>query len=145
MIREGLFPNVATFNTVMRALIEEGEVLKALKLVEVMQTNNKVVNPNRVTYSIVISALVANKRPQEAEILLSAMVSKGIKPDVELYTATITAYEKLNRPRLALKLMEKMSQAGYEFYDIPVLNNIFKRVVGLVNSISTIENEDISL
>ena len=136
MLKDDLRPNVATFNTILIALTEGGQLIRALKVMKMMKENSSYVNPNRTTYSIIINALVANKRPEDAETILDIMYRRGLKPDVDLFTATVTAYEKNNQPGRALRLMEKMSEIGYNFYEIKVLDNIFKRVVKLVNTLS---------
>jgi hypothetical protein len=56
-----------------------------------------------------------------------------LTPDVDLYTATVTAYEQTKQPLQALRLMESMRADGYDFYEAPVLNEAFKRAVRLVN------------
>ena len=142
MIRNGLSPNVVLFNTVIRALISGGDIAASLKVVELMESSPGVVSPNRSTYQIIVAALAANKRPVEAEAMLTVMAKKGMKPEVELYTVTVTAYEKINKPRLALKLMEQMRQNGYDFYDIPMLDKIFKRAVKIANTLSPVTDEE---
>jgi pentatricopeptide repeat protein len=56
-------------------------------------------------------------------------------PDVELYTITVSAYERMGQPLSALRLMESMREDGYDFYDVEVLNTILKRLVKLVNAV----------
>lgn len=142
MLKDNLNPNVATFNTLLIALTEGGQLLRALKVMKLMKENSSYVSPNRNTYSIIINALAVNKRPGDAETVLDIMYRRGLKPDVDLFTATVAAYEKNNQPGRALKLMEKMSEIGYNFYEIKVLDSIFKRVVKLVNTLSPNSNND---
>ena len=94
----------------------------------------RVAQPNRQTYSILIPALATQQQPRQAETLLHRMRrTHGLVPDVNLYTATVTAYEKLGQPLKALRLMESMRADGYDFYEAPVLNAAFKRAVKLVS------------
>ena len=74
--------------------------------------------------------------------MISVMVVKGMKPEVELYTLTVRAYEKLKKPGLALSLMEKMRKNGYDFYDIPMVNKLFKHAVELANNLSPVNDEE---
>ena len=74
-----------------------------------------------------------NKKPLEAEALLRKMGEAGYVPDVDLYSATVTAYERTGQPLKALRLMESMREDGYDFYEIEVLNAAFKKAVKLVN------------
>eukprot|EP00957_Ditylum_brightwellii_P016663 1252723-Ditylum_brightwellii.AAC.1 len=57
----------------------------------------------------------------------------GFVPDVDLYTVTVTAYERNGQPMKALRLMESMREDGYDFYEAKVLNEAFKKAVKLVN------------
>jgi hypothetical protein len=58
-----------------------------------------------------------------------------LTPDVDLYTMTVTAYERTRQPRKALRLMESMEMDGYDFYDVEVLNSAFKKAIKLVNQV----------
>lgn len=73
------------------------------------------------------------------------MQEDGIKPDVDLYTLTVAAYEKTKQPLKALRLMESMEEDGYDFYSVKVLNTAFKNAVKIVNvvgkSLSEGEND----
>jgi pentatricopeptide repeat protein len=144
MIREGLQPNIATFNTVLLAQIEGKSTTKDLDralLVFQMLTDDEYdaavgAKPNRQTYSILIKALATNKRPLDAESVLQLMRAKhDMVADVELYTATISSYERIGQPLNALRLMESMRADGYDFYEVEVLNTLFKRVVKLANAV----------
>ena len=109
-----------------------------------MMSASETSKPNRQTYSILKRAFCSNQRPQGAEALIRRMQENGIKPDVDLYTLTVTAYEKARQPMKALRLMESMEKDGYDFYSVKVLNNAFKNAVKLVNVVgkSLTENED---
>ena len=63
------------------------------------------------------------------------MTASGLVPDVDLYTATISSYERIGQPLKALNLMESMREGGYDFYESAVLNSAFKRAVKLVNAV----------
>jgi pentatricopeptide repeat protein len=145
MVRDNLNPNVATFNTVLITQTESritnlDNVLETYKMMSASETTK----PNRQTYGILIRAFCSNQRPQGAEALIRRMQENGIKPDVDLYTLTVTAYEKARQPMKALRLMESMEKDGYDFYSVKVLNNAFKNAVKLVNVVgkSLAESED---
>lgn len=142
MLKNDLNPNAVLFNTVIRALVAGGDTVTALNVLKTMERSPRIVNPNRSTYQIIITALIASNRPVEAETMLSVMVVKGMKPEVELYTLTVRAYEKLKKPGLALSLMEKMRKNGYDFYDIPMVNKLFKHAVELANNLSPVNDEE---
>lgn len=139
MVREELRPNVAVFNTVIMAQAESKarsakDMDRAILVYKILKSQQySSACPNRQTYSILIRTLTVNKRPRDAEGLLRQMNHDGLTPDVDLYTATVSAYEQIGQPMQALRLMESMRDSGYDFYEAPVLNAAFKRAVRLVN------------
>ena len=140
VIRDGLKPNVATFNTAIVAQVEGYPVDqcldRAILIYRIMMSNKfKGTRPNRQTYNLLIRALSSAKKAREAHALLRKMSAAGYVPDVDLYAATVTAYERTGQPLQALRLMESMREDGYDFYDIDVLNRAFKKAVKLVNQV----------
>jgi len=135
MLNAGLRPNAATFNTIISTLVEGGELDKALTIFKLMGSRYSSGPPNSNSYNILIYALADAKRPDEAELLLKAMNRSGLRPQVELYTAVVTAHERTGKPLKAIQLMEQMREDGYEFYDVKVLNSAFKRLIKLANQL----------
>lgn len=136
MIREELPVNVATFNTVLVAQTEgrKADLQKGLLVFKLMKSKQySSARPNRQTYNILIRGLAANQEPIGAEAMIRKMKADGFTPDVDLYTATVTAYEKIRQPLQALRLMESMQEDGYDFYEIDVLDKAFKKAVKLAN------------
>ena len=95
MMKEELSPNAATLNTVMIALTDEAEKYdneKVLRLYRLM--NSKLIDdhgkPNRYTYNILINYFANNQQPAAAEAFLDKMRNDGFKPDVDMFTATVT-------------------------------------------------------
>jgi pentatricopeptide repeat domain-containing protein 1 len=157
MIQDGYHPNVATINTV---LIAQTENFKSNSSSGMKSSNTDLdraiqifknfflpttttaaatpapIQPSRQTYSIMIRAFSSNQRPKDAEALLRRMRTvDGLIPDVDLYTITVSAYERIGQPLNALRLMESMREDGYDFYDVEVLNTLFKRLVKLVSAV----------
>jgi pentatricopeptide repeat protein len=145
MIRDGLQPNVATFNTVLTAQTEAKPnqcapaMDRALQVYRMMRqsasSSGYDTAPTRQTYNILIRALAQAQQPHQADSLLRQMRVEGLVPDVDLFTTTVTAYEKAGQPLRALRLMESMREEGYDFYDVPVLNTAFKKAIKLVNTV----------
>lgn len=132
-----LHPNVATFNTVLLAQTEANTKTSMTRALSVFRTlyNDSYAQPNRQSYQIMIRALAQARRPIEALTLLQQMQQAGFRPDVDLYTCTITAFEKTGQPAQALKLMDAMRADGYDFYSNGVLDAAFKQGVQLVSSV----------
>jgi len=136
MIQGNLKPNIATFNTVLISQTEGayGTLENALETYKLMKASDHV-KPNRQSYGILIKACNWNKQPNGAEAFIHLMRQNGFKPDVDLYTMTVTAYEKAGNPLRALRLMECMEEDGYDYYSIAPLNTAFKNVVKVVNAV----------
>lgn len=134
IVRRKLSANVATFNTVLMSQTEAQAWDRVYTIFRTMHECSTV-QPDRQTYHILIRALNSKgrRKPEEAEAFLRQMIRDGFHPDVDLYTATIAAYERAGQPRRALRLMESMRSSGYDFYEAPVLNTAFKRLVRLVS------------
>ncbi len=148
MMSEKLTPNTATFNTVLMSQMETKNTKGVLTVYNMMMSsssplstlsssfpNSKVGRPNRQSYNMLIRYMALNSEPANAEYFLKQMSENGMKPDVDLFTLTVTAYEKNVEPRKALNLMESMREEGYDFYDIKVLDAAFKQGVKLINNV----------
>jgi len=149
MIMDGLSPNIATFNTVLMALTETTRSMttsndnqqfppdldRALQVFDLLKSERivKTTKVNRKTYNILIKAMALNGRPSDAEYLLKEMGKDDLIPDVHLFTNTVASYERKAEPIKALRLMESMRRYGYDFYDIKVFDNAFKRIVKWTN------------
>eukprot|EP00536_Pseudo-nitzschia_multiseries_P003207 jgi/Psemu1/185311/e_gw1.48.148.1 len=140
MISEELSPNAATINTVMLSQTDSGKSSdseKVLQVYKIMQSEyvSERGRPNRYTYNILINFFADAKQPATAEAFLDKMRKEGFKPDVDLFTKTVTAYERAHQPLKALNLMERMQNDGYDFYGNKVLNEAFKKAVRVVNAV----------
>jgi pentatricopeptide repeat protein len=89
----------------------------------------RISKPNRQTYGILVRAFFSKQQPQLAEAFIHRMGENGIKPDFDLCSLTVSAYEKARQPMKALRFMESIEKAGYDFYSLKVLNNAFKNAV----------------
>jgi pentatricopeptide repeat domain-containing protein 1 len=140
MIKEGLSPNTATFNTVLMAQTEtrtKADIERAVVVYKLMKSkfSAKAGLPNRQTYNILVYFFASIRQPLMAEAFLKKMPEDGFKPDVDLFTATVAAYERSGQPLKAVKLMESMQADGYDFYSVKVLNSAFKKAIKLVNKV----------
>jgi pentatricopeptide repeat domain-containing protein 1 len=165
MISEGLTPNVACFNTVLMAQTDAKRVKDKDTILQIFQwmkmkpssqsrrrshsdidkednndnDHNELMEarPNRQTYNILIQYFAATNQPATAETFLDKMRIEGgyRKPDVDLFTATVAAYERTQQPFKALNLMQRMEEYGYDFYSVQVLNTAFKKAVKLANAL----------
>jgi len=140
MMKEDIAPNVATFNTVLLAQAEgrsRVETERAILVYKLMKSGfvTQKGRPNRQTYSIIIGLFASVPEPATAEAFLQKMRKDGLKPDVDLFTATVAAYERTGQPLKALGVMESMEADGYDFYSVSVLNAAFKKALKLANKV----------
>lgn len=140
MMKENLSPNAATFNTVMIAQTEgrtRADIERAILVYKLMKSKfaTNASRPNRQTYNILVNFFASMMQPVTAEAFLTKMREDGFIPDVDLFTATVAAYERTGQPLRALKLMESMQEDGYDFYGVSVLNEAFKKALKLVNKV----------
>eukprot|EP00980_Cylindrotheca_fusiformis_P000079 scaffold19_cov114-Cylindrotheca_fusiformis.AAC.26 len=140
MMKEGLSPNTATFNTVLMAQAEtrtKADIERAVVVYKLMKSKFATPDgrPNRQTYTILVNFFATIRQPIMAEAFLKKMNEDGLKPDVDLFTATVAAYERSGQPLRAIKLMESMQADGYDFYSVKVLNSAFSKAVRLVNKV----------
>lgn len=140
MIKEELSPNAATLNTVMIAQTDAGRASDSEKVVKVYKLmKSEFVDdrgkPNRYTYNILVNYFAEIQKPAAAEAFLDKMRKDGFKPDMDLFTTTVTAYERAHMPLKALNLMESMRNDGYDFYGVKVFDTAFKNGVKVLNAV----------
>jgi pentatricopeptide repeat domain-containing protein 1 len=145
MIQNGLRPNVVTFNTAMMAQINSvsteissGDLQRAMLVYKILYSGlYSSTRPNRQTYAILIRACNLHRQPWSAETLLQRVATDPAtfgRPDVDWYTSTVAAYEKVGEPVCALRLMEAMRADGYDFYESGVLNAAFKKALAVTSA-----------
>mmetsp|Transcript_29661 Transcript_29661/g.45359 ORF Transcript_29661/g.45359 Transcript_29661/m.45359 type:complete len:697 (+) Transcript_29661:88-2178(+) len=136
MLKNDLKPNTAVFNTVIMAQVEAKNTDKASAVYNLLNSSHaKNAGPNRQTYNILIRAMAANSNPMVAEHYLKLMGQGGMKPDVDLYTVTVSSYERIGEPIKALNLMESMREEGYDFYNMKLFDVAFKQGVKVINTV----------
>merc|ERR1711976_668579 len=98
MIENNLSPNVATYNTVLKALAEAKNLDKIGAVYNLLTSNHSKAQPNRRTYNIIVKTMALYGEPARAEHYLRLMKENDMKPDVELLTAVVTSYERAKEP-----------------------------------------------
>lgn len=136
MLEMNLNPNTATFNTVLMAQVESKSIKNACSVMQMMLTyNGENSKPTRQSYEILITFLADKGEPFKAEHYLNLMREDGMKPDVDLCTTIVSAYERKREPIAALNLMESMRADGYDFYQMKLLDAAFKQGVKVINNV----------
>jgi len=135
MVKEGLSPNIVTYNTVILALIKACHIRQVVRVFEYMDCPKCNVDPNAQTFNSVIYFLALQRMPKEADAFIQRMRVRGLTPQIELFTITVTAFEKAGMPMRALRLMDDMREDGHDFYDIKVIDGAVKGAVQLANKV----------
>lgn len=136
MVEDKLSPNTATFNTVIISQCEDKNMDKASAVYNLLiSEHSKRAKPNRQTYNILIRAMAANSQPKMAEYYLNLMREDGMKPDVDLFTAIVSSYERSREPIKALKIMEALREEGHDFYGNKLFDVAFKQGVKVINNV----------
>ena len=87
----------ATVATLLLAFTNSGQVEKAHRLLEQMESDDQEVSPNTVCYNIILDAYAKKGKAREAEgLLLQLQESETAAPDRISYTSVIDAYSKLS-------------------------------------------------
>ncbi|XP_074267540.1 pentatricopeptide repeat-containing protein At5g48730, chloroplastic-like [Silene latifolia] len=93
MVDEGCFINHEVYTALLSAYSRSGQFNEAFTLLEYMK-NNPNCRPDVYTYSILIKSCLQVSAFDKVSMLLSDMVSQGIKPSTVTYNTLIDAYGK---------------------------------------------------
>jgi len=146
MLNHRLAPNLGVYNTVMGALCSQPEYLdKAVEVLAFLAASQRPGNtntsgsskparaprPNAQSYSQVVDALADALRWEEALRLLQEMRKAGHRPEVLTCAKVVAACEKKQRWKEALQLLDDMRKDEYSFYELELLDQVFKKLVGV--------------
>jgi pentatricopeptide repeat protein len=79
----------------------------------------------------VIDALADVLRWEDALSLLQEMRNVGHRPEVLTCAKVVAACEKKQRWKEALHLLDEMRKDDYSFYELELLDQVFKKLVGV--------------
>ncbi|XP_047338461.1 pentatricopeptide repeat-containing protein At1g03560, mitochondrial [Impatiens glandulifera] len=107
-----LDPDKITYMTIIQAHYGEGDFDSCLNLYHEMDEKEIEIPPH--AYSLVISGLCKNGKPNEAQAVLDKMNQRGCKANIAIFTSLIDAFGKNNDTNEALIVFEKMKDLGME-------------------------------
>ncbi len=146
MLNHRLAPNLGVYNTVMGALCSQPKYVdKAVEVLAFLAASQRPGNantsgssrparaprPNAQSYSQVVDALADALRWDEALRLLQEMRDAGHRPEVLTCAKVVAACEKKQRWKEALQLLDDMRKDEYSFYELELLDQVFKKLVGV--------------
>ena len=133
----------STFNTVLSAVCDAGEVDRASDVMNMMRASGA--THNSQTYRVFIEALCAAKRLTIAADLLVEMKREGVPCSTDLYVAVVTSLEQKRNYKKALSVYALMTESGVNFYESKVLDAILKRLLNVVNLVNAVDIKDVSV
>ncbi|KAL0542872.1 hypothetical protein IC582_017953 [Cucumis melo] len=90
MEKNGMEPNLVTFNTLLTALYSKGQFLDGESMWARME--NKNIAPDLISYNARLRRMVLEKRVQDGIDLLAEMEEKAIKPNLDSYYILIKGF-----------------------------------------------------
>ncbi|XVF35287.1 hypothetical protein REPUB_Repub18cG0132700 [Reevesia pubescens] len=108
----GINPNVSSFNSVFRTLVELKELDRAVLLLKQMPQIGCA--PNFVSYRTVICSLCgAGGRMQEVKYLVNDMLQNGILIDATMYGCILEGYSEDGNEEMATQVLNEMIGKSY--------------------------------
>merc|ERR1719333_1991358 len=103
--------DVVSYNTLLKAYLKQGQIVKARKLLTEMAESN--IEANQVTYNEMLNALVAVKDRQEMWALVREMNSMGMRPNsvtCSIILKSLTAHSAPEDVRQAMALIDNLQE-----------------------------------
>lgn len=110
--KNGGFQSINIFNDLLMALVREDEFELALKL----SSNSSAygLNPDKYTYTVLMSCYCKKNDPMEAKCVLDHMLEKRFQPNVATFTTLINSFCKNGRLQKAFEVFDIMLSIGCE-------------------------------
>merc|ERR1719327_2109061 len=105
------FVDVVSYNTLLKAYLKQGQIVKARKLLGEMAENN--IQANQVTYNEMLNALVTVKDRKEMWALVREMNAIGMRPNsvtCSIILKSLTAHSATDDVRQAMALIDNMQE-----------------------------------
>lgn len=87
MLKEGIVPDIVTFNCLLEDLSDIGKTVEANKLRLLAQS--KGLEPDGMMYRILVSGFTRERKRKEGQILVDEMLDKDFIPDLATYNRLI--------------------------------------------------------
>merc|ERR1719443_659307 len=103
--------DVVSYNTLLKAYLKQGQIVKARKLLGEMAEND--IQANQVTYNEMLNALVAVKDRKEMWALVREMNAMGMRPNsvtCSIILKSLTAHSAPDDVRQAMSLIDNLHE-----------------------------------
>ncbi|KAF7840862.1 pentatricopeptide repeat-containing protein [Senna tora] len=111
MTRNGVSPNVYTYNVLIRGFCGEGNLEMGFHLKRQMEKYGCL--PNVVTYNTLLDAYCKHRRMDEAFKLLKSMKIEGVEANLISYNVVINGLCREGRIRETEQVLEEMNRKGF--------------------------------
>jgi len=101
-------PDVVTYNTVMKGLVEQNDTFAAFKLLDEMQEAN--VSPDDVTYGTLLDSCIADNDLDKANEVIDKLTTSGCTMNTVLYTTFMKGFVRAQMLEKAMQLYENMKR-----------------------------------
>merc|ERR1719473_1852399 len=105
------FVDVVSYNTLLKAYLKQGQIVKARKLLGEMAENN--IQANQVTYNEMLNALVTVKDRKEMWALVREMNAMGMRPNsvtCSIILKSLTSHSAPDDVRQAMALIDNLHE-----------------------------------
>lgn len=128
MVHKGCLPNLATFNVRIQYLVNRRRAWNAHKMAALM---NKIgIDPDEVTYNLVIKGFFLAGYPEMAKRVYSALHGNGYRPNIKIYQTMIHYLCKGGDLELAYSMCKDCMRKSW----FPSVNSIIALLEGLKKS-----------
>merc|ERR1719169_292694 len=103
--------DVVSYNTLLKAYLKQGQIVKARKLLTEMAESD--IQANQVTYNEMLNALVSTKDRKEMWALVREMNAMGMRPNsvtCSIILKSLTAHSATDDVRQAMALIDNMHE-----------------------------------
>merc|ERR1719487_2967723 len=103
--------DVVSYNTLLKAYLKQGQIVKARKLLTEMSESN--IQANQVTYNEMLNALVSVKDRHEMWALVREMNTMGMRPNsvtCSIILKSLTAHSAPDDVRQAMALIDNLQE-----------------------------------
>ncbi|KAH0454966.1 hypothetical protein IEQ34_016890 [Dendrobium chrysotoxum] len=116
-------PNLISYNILIKALCEKGDLDAALDSLVLMEKNG--ISSDLISFNILLKGLYESKRFSDAENIWNRMARENIQPDIKCFNAKMRGLVSVGKTLEAVAILDKINQSGLKT-DIFTFNALIK-------------------
>ncbi|XP_020597633.1 pentatricopeptide repeat-containing protein At1g55890, mitochondrial-like [Phalaenopsis equestris] len=118
-----IIPNLISYNILIKALCEKGDLDAVLDSLVLMEKNG--IFPDLISFNILLKGLYENKRFSDADNIWNKMAKENIQPDIKCFNAKIRGLVSVGKTSEAVEILDEINQSGLKM-DIFTFNAFIK-------------------